>query len=233
MRNSQRALVAALGLIVAVMIAFTLWVRLSAEAAPELSGQRSSRTHDLTGFDGIEISGQWQVDVERGDAWRVAIDVPAELLEDIEVELRGDRLSLGFEGGWCIGCFREGPELKATITMPALESLDMSGSSFVRFTGFEGPNLSLDLSGSGEIRGAASRFDALTLEMSGAANVELADVPVTDADVDISGAGKVTLRMAGGRLTGDISGATNLEYYGTVSEESVDKSGMVNVRRRE
>lgn len=233
MRNSQRAVVGALGLIVAMMVAFTLWVRLNAEAAPELSGERTSRTYDHTGFDGIEISGQWRVDVERGDEWRVAVDVPAELLEDVEVELRGDRLSLGFEGGWCMACFREGLELKATVTMPVLESLDMSGSSFVRFTGFEGSNLSLDLSGSGEIRGAASRFDALTLDMSGAANVELADVPVTDANVDISGAGKVALRMAGGRLTGDISGATNLEYYGTVSAEDVDKSGMVNVRHRD
>jgi hypothetical protein len=39
--------------------------------------------------------------------------------------------------------------------------------------------------------------------------------------------------MAGGRLTGDMSGAASLEYYGTVSEESVDTSGMVNVRRRD
>jgi hypothetical protein len=231
MRNSQRAVLGALGLIVGVMVAITLWVRLTAAPVPELSGQRTPRTFDHRGFDGIEVSGQWRVDVERGDAWSVVVDVPAELADDVEVELRGDRLSLGFEGGWCIGCFREGLELNATITMPALESLDMSGSSFVTFSGFEGPNLSLDLSGSGQIRGEASRFDELALDMSGAASVELGDVPVRDADVDVSGAGKVTLSMAGGRLTGDMSGAGSLEYSGTVSLEDVDKSGMVNVRR--
>ncbi|HEY9181927.1 MAG TPA: hypothetical protein VIQ99_01930, partial [Gammaproteobacteria bacterium] len=68
MRNSQRAVVGALGLIVAVMVAFMLWIRLAAEQAPELSGQRASRTYDHTGFDGIEISGQWDVTLERGDA---------------------------------------------------------------------------------------------------------------------------------------------------------------------
>jgi len=233
MRNSQRALVGALALIVVVMVAGTLWVRLTAEPVPELTGQRTSSAYDHTGFDGIEISGQWRVDVERGDTWSVAVDVPAELSEDVEVELRGDRLSLGFQGGWCVGCFREGLELKATITMPELESLDMSGASFVTFSGFEGSNLSLDLSGSGQIRGEASRFDALALDMSGAASVELGDVPVRDAEVDVSGAGKVTLLMAGGRLTGDMSGAANLEYSGTVSVEDVDKSGMVSVRRLE
>jgi hypothetical protein len=209
-----------------------VWIRLVAQPAPELSGQRTSRTYDHTGFDGIEMSGQWDVTIERGDAWRVAVDVPVELIDQVDVELRGDRLSIGFEGGWCAWCFRDGLVLKATITMPALEALGGSGASKVRFSGFDGANLSLDLSGAGEIRGAASRFDALTLDMSGAANVELSDVPVTNADVDISGAGNVTLRMAGGRLTGDISGAGNLEYYGTVSEETVDKSGIVNVRHR-
>ena len=57
-------------------------------------------------------------------------------------------------------------------------------------------------------------------------------MPVTDANVDISGAGNVKLQMAGGRLTGDLSGAANLEYSGTVSEETIDRSGMVSVRRR-
>jgi hypothetical protein len=78
-----------------------------------------------------------------------------------------------------------------------------------------------------------SRFDELSLDMSGAASVELGEVAVRDAEVDTSGAGSVTLLMAGGRLTGDMSGAASLEYYGTVSEESVDTSGMVNVRRRD
>jgi Putative auto-transporter adhesin, head GIN domain len=233
MRNSQRAVVGALGLVVAIMVVFAAWVHLTAEPLPELSGQRTSRTFDHTGFDGVEVSGQWQVNVERGDSWRVSLDVPAELIDEVETELRGDRLSIAFEGGWCAGCFRDGLELKATVTMPALESLDISGTSFVRFSGFEGTNLSLDLSGAGEIRGVASRFEALRLDMSGAANVELADVPVRDANVDISGAGNVTLRMTGGRLSGDLSGAANLEYYGTVSAETVDRSGMVNVRHRD
>jgi hypothetical protein len=58
-------------------------------------------------------------------------------------------------------------------------------------------------------------------------------VPVTDVEIDASGASNVTLRMAGGRLTGDMSGTANLEYYGTVSEERVERSGVVNVRRRD
>jgi putative autotransporter adhesin-like protein len=102
----------------------------------------------------------------------------------------------------------------------------------IAFSGFDGPTLSLELSGAGQLRGSTSRFDRLALDMNGAADIDLSGVAVTDADVDISGAGSVKLQMAGGRLTGDVSGAARLEYSGTVSEEAVDESGVVNVRRR-
>jgi hypothetical protein len=232
MRNSQRVMAGLLGSIVFLMIVVALWIGATAPEPPELSGERTTRTYDLADFRGVEVSGQWQVTIERGDAWRVAVEAPAEGFEDVQVRLSGDGEDVDLEAPWWFGD-RDGENaLEATITMPALESLDISGTSLVRFSGFEGRALSLDLSGAGSISGAASRFDELTLDSSGAVNIDLGDVTVTDAEVDISGAGNVTLRMAGGRLTGDLSGAANLDYYGTVSDESVDRSGLVTVRRR-
>jgi hypothetical protein len=238
MRNSQRVVLAALGFFVVLMLGVAIWVRLVADPAPALSGERAPDSYDYSGFTGVDVMGQWEVAVERGDAWRVAIDVPEELRDDIEVELEGDELSFGYAGGWCAGCFpagstlRDGDTLKATVTMPELESLDLSGATKLSFSGFDGASLSLDMSGASDVHGAASRFDSLILDKSGAGNLDLADVTVTHAEVDISGAGNVTLRMGGGRLSGEMSGAGNLEYFGTVSEESVEKSGFVNVRQR-
>ena len=232
MRNSQFAVLSALGLIVAVMLGMAVWFRFTAEPAPELSGQRASRSYDFTNFDRIEIEGQWSVTIERGSAWSIAVETPVELLDNVEVELEGDELSVSYEGGWCSGCSRDGNVLEATITMPDIESLDLSGSTMLSFSGFDGRSLTVDVSGAVALRGASSRFDMLVLDLSGAGSVDLSDVPVTDASIDVSGAGNVKLSMAGGRLTGDMSGAGNLEYSGTVSEERVEKSGFVNVRRR-
>jgi hypothetical protein len=238
MRNSQRVVLGALGLIVVLMLGVAVWIRLVAEPAPELSGERAPLSYDYSGFTGVDVMGQWQVAIERGDAWRVAIEAPVELLDDIEVELEGDELSFGYKGGWCAGCFRDsntlrdGDTLKATVTMPELESLDLSGVTKLSFSGFDGASLSLDVSGASELRGAASRFDSLLLDKSGVGNLDLGGVTVTNAEVDISGAGNVTLRMGGGRLIGDMSGFGSLEYYGTASEQTVESSGFVNVRRR-
>lgn len=238
MRNSQRAIVGLLGVAVGLMVIVAIWVWATGERPPELSGERATRTYDFADFDGVNVAGQWQVTIERGDAWRVSVDVPAEVADLVRVERKGDALDLAYAfrfGGFTRGfgdVDRQRP-FQATITMPALEALSLKGASQLSFSGFEGSALSLNVSGAVVLTGAASRFDTLTLDLSGAGSVNLADVPVTDANVDISGAASVTLRMAGGRLSGDLSGTANLEYYGTVSQENIDRSGFVNVRRRD
>ena len=237
MRNSQRAVAALLGVIVALMIVVAVWVRVSAPEPLQLSGARTTKTYDFADFDGVEVAGQWQVTIERGDAWRVSVEVPAELADLVRVDRNGDVLNLAYAsrlGGPTRGGFfgRVDGEraLLATITMPALETLRTLGAPALSFSGFEGAALSLNVSGALELTGAASRFDTLMLDLSGAGNIDLTNVPVTDANVDISGAANVKLRMAGGRLAGDLAGAANLEYYGTVSQEAIVKSGFVNVR---
>lgn len=237
MRNSQRAIIGLLGVAVGLMVVVAIWVLVTGERPPELSGERTTRTYDLADFDSVAVGGEWQITIERGDAWRVNVEVPAEVVAQVRVERNGDVLNLGRRGTSLFGGFgrlgRSQGALRATITMPALEALGLSGSSQLSFSGFEGSALSVDVSGAVDMRGAASQFDTLTLDLSGAGSINFADVPVTDANVDISGAASVTLRMAGGRLSGDLSGTSNLEYFGTVSAETIDKAGLVNVRHRD
>jgi len=235
MRNSQRVMAGLLGGIVALQVVAVVWIKVAAPSVPDLSGQRTTRAYDYTGFTGVSVSGEWQVTIERGAAWRVAIDVPAEIVDRVRVERSGDELTLGYESrGWSFGPFGRAVESpQATITMPALESIVLSGTSTLSFTGFEGDRLSLTASGAAEVRAASGRFDALALTMSGAGNVDFDDVVLTNADVRVSGAGNLKLNMAGGRLTGHMSGAGNLDYRGTVSEQSVTTSGLVNVQRRD
>ena len=233
MRNSQRVVVGVIGAIAFLIVAMAIWVRFAAPAVPALSGERSTRTYDFTNFDGLTVAGQWQVTIERGDSWRVAVDLPAELVDNVRVEQDGGRLSVRSDGTvWFGGFDDDARSLKATITMPALASMELSGASRVRFSGFEGERLSLTSSGAAEVRGATGRYDTLELVMSGAGNIDLDGLLVTNANIQTSGAGNLKLNMAGGKLTGSMSGAGNLEYRGTVSEQSVAASGIVNIRPR-
>lgn len=234
MRNSQRVMAGLLGGIVVLMIIAAIWIKVAAPGQVALSGERTTSTYDYANFAAVSINGQWEVTIERGDAWRVAIDVPAEVFERVRVERSGDGLTFGYEGDWSFRSFGRGTAApQATITMPALESVALSGTSTLSFSGFEGDRLSLTSSGASEIRAATGRYDTLVLVMSGAGNVDLDGLLVTNAEIQTSGAGNLELNMAGGRLTGSMSGAGNLDYRGTVSEQSVSTSGFVNVRRRD
>ncbi len=80
---------------------------------------------------------------------------------------------------------------------------------------------------------AARDLEPGAFHVSGAGNIDLGGVPVTNADIRVSGAGNIDLNMAGGKLTGSMSGAGSLDYVGTVSEQNVSSSGVVNIKRRD
>jgi hypothetical protein len=231
MKTSQRVLLAALGAVLLVTIAVATWLRFGVAQSPELTGAQTSLSPALTGFDAIASSGQWRLTVTRGDDWRVRLDVPAELAQYIESRVVDGRLELGLKPGVWLRGF-EG-RMSADIVLPRLRSLALSGAATLDLTGFEGTRLEIGASGASKIGGHASRFDALVLTISGAVAVDLDDVTFTDADVRASGASNIKLRMAGGKLTGSMSGAGHLTYYGTVSEQGIRTSGAVRVEHAE
>lgn len=230
MSNSQRALLGGIGFVAFLMIVGAVWSRLTVTTEPAISGERSTLTPALTDFAGIEASGRWDLTVARGDAWRVELDVPVELAERIEAGVEDGRLVLGFEG-WLGGCGdSDRCRMNASITLPELREVRLSGATTVDFSGFDGEQLTVETSGAAEVDGSSSRYDELDVTTSGAGDIDLDDVTVTNAEVSVSGAGSIALRMAGGTLTGNLSGAASLRYSGTVSEENVSTSGAASVR---
>jgi hypothetical protein len=226
MSNSQRALFAGIGFAAFLMIVGVVWSRITMTTGPQISGERTTLTPALADFGGVEASGRWDLTVVHGDAWRVELD-------RIEARVGGSRLVLGLDGGsWFGGCgTADRCRMKASITSPELREISLSGATTVDFTGFDGERLTVEMSGAGEIDGDSSRYDNVDLTVSGAGSLDLDDVTITNGAVSASGAGSIALRMAGGRLTGHLSGAASLRYSGTVSEESVSTSGAASVRR--
>ena len=237
MKQSHVVLLGALGFVALLMVGSLGWLRYafsSYEGAdrPIITGRQASRTYDYSGFSAIDVSGQWEVTVTQGTDWQVEVSYPEGLEDRIEVRLDGSTLDLGGSSrGWGWGGFGGRQRLTARITLPALEELDLSGASAVEVSGFTGDELRIDASGAVHVEGTNGRFERLDLDVSGAGNIDLRGVSVRDARVDLSGATNVTLTMDGGELTGNISGAGNLMYYGDVREQSVRSSGFTSIHR--
>jgi hypothetical protein len=241
MKRSQRALLAAIGAVVAAALAAALWARLDAQPGTALSttfsGQRAARSYDFADFSRVDVRGQWQVALVQGDAWSIEVSYPVELEPYVSVNATGGELVIDLTGQpgppWSDFGTRDELRLTARVVMPALRGVELAGPTKLELSGFDGEELELDAAGAFKITAADCRYDALDFEAAGAGSADLSGLTATDAHVQIAGAQSTTLRMAGGRLSGEIVGASRLEYYGTVASQDVDTAGIARVQRRD
>ena len=231
MKRSQIALLSVGGILAGIVIVSVVSARiaLSHGGTEFLDSEAIAGGAGLRGFDGIEVAGRWQVKVSRGDDWRVDLSYPEDLEDRIKVRLRGDRLWLEFKSGapWN----ESGLPVSADIVMPELEVVEVRGAAMVEVSGFRGRRLEIDIAGAARLEGRDGRYDELELSVAGASDIDLRGIAVTDADIDLAGASNITLTMDGGALSGSMAGAGSIEYYGSVSRESVHVAGAARVER--
>jgi len=213
MKKSHKYLYGLLGTVAGLLFCFAVIARVGLshidgdiERLPENLPHES----ELSDFNRLDVSGVWEVEIVKGDQWRVQTDTDNEDVK-IQAYIRDNELVLrqkARKSFWNSIDFN----ISAKIEMPTLDKLDV------------------DVSGATEITGQDSRYQELVLDSSGASEVDFEDVTVTTATIDMSGAANLILTMDGGDLTGDISGAGNIKYYGTVATQDIDTSGAANVR---
>jgi hypothetical protein len=242
MRKSQIAVLSVLGALALLIVAAIIAARLIAarlesgayadepRRPADSTGPVTSDTHDLSGFDRVDARGMWEIEIKQGTAWDVALAYPDNTEDRPDVRVEDGRLILESERrrwSWFGG--GDDATLEATITMPALEGIDLSGASELTLSGFSGETLEITASGATEIDGSNGSYRELQLVVSGAGDVNLGELVVVDARVVLSGAGDIVLNMNGGVLSGTVSGAGQIRYRGTVSEENVVTSGFSSV----
>ena len=208
------------------------------------SGDLETQKYDLEDFTSLDVSHAFQVTVTQSDSFSVSVTADDNVLEFVEVELRGNTLHIGIDRAGGVNA-----TLRATITMPQLRGIVASGASKVNISGFRSEaEVTLEVSGASTITGDLESGD-VDLEVSGASTIELdgsaedlvADVSgasrlqmdefqVTDADLDISGASKVTVKLEG-TLSADVSGASKLTYIGEPTLGDISVSGASTIQR--
>jgi hypothetical protein len=241
MRKSQIIVLSALGVVALLIVGGIVGARLiSAQLAsgeyseesprPRRSGPVASVSRDLSGFDRIDARGMWEIDIQRGDAWNVVLAYSENAEDRLDVRVENGRLILEDDHrGWSWFGGGDSETVEATITMPALEAIELAGASELTLSGFSGDQLDITASGANEIDASNGSFRELHLIVSGAGEVDLDEISVDDARVVLSGAGDIKLNMNGGVLAGSVSGAGHVSYRGTVREENIVTSGFSSV----
>lgn len=187
------------------------------------SGNVIGQSFDVSGFDGISISGVFNVELIQSDDFSLYIETDDNLFDKLDIDVsNAGILYLG------VSNTRKITQLKATITMPQLKSVEASGATHVKTANtFSGDVLRLEVSGAANAS-LDLQYQKLLSELSGAAKIKLSGSAETHK-AELSGAAKLTANtLKTSSTTIDASGASNA-YIAASESLYVETSGAAKV----
>lgn len=156
---------------------------------------------NIRDFTGINGSSSFDIEVKMSDKYSVEIIADKSLKSKLIVEKRGDELYLGMKPFSPFNI--KSP--RALITMPVLETVQLSGASSMVAAGFKS---------SREFR----------CHLSGASSLDI-DITCGDIYMELSGASDATFVLEAAMVTLELSGSSDIELYGYGSDLFADFAG--------
>ena len=189
------------------------------------SGHFAEQLRDIQAIDRVKVSGAIDVFIEVDPAAEPSMIVVGDdnLLDRVVDEQSGNRLALEVDG-----LLMPHHPLEVWLRLPNLRGLDVSGAVRVTAWGIASKRLDVDASGACTVV-LAGQVNDLRLEGSGATEVQARALQGGDANVDVSGAGDIGV-CVDDALRVDVSGASDVRYFGTPESVEQDVSGAGELR---
>ena len=188
----------------------------------------ASRSYDLSGFEGIDVSGVYELEVAVGGEYSIEISGPDKELERVEVSVENGILVLSQDESRDF--FANDKGVNARITLPKLTSLEVSGVVDADITAIDAENFRVDVSGVGDVE-LAGKCDELEVELSGVGELDASDLRCEVVDVSLSGLGDATVH-ASKAANAHVSGMGEIDIHGSPAVVVKDGGMMssINVR---
>ncbi len=210
------------------------------------SGNLETEEYAFTDFNAVEISSAFEFEIEQSNSYSIEVTADDNVMEYVRVSQDGQTLKIGLRTATWFGPVT----LKASVTMPELGGLEVSGASRGTVSGFSSTeDLAIKVSGASRVTGDITVGDVdfdisgassveldgsandITADVSGASSLKLDDFTVSNANVDLSGASSGTINLDG-RLDADLSGASRLRYIGEPTMGTIDTSGASTISQK-
>ena len=169
------------------------------------SGTLASWDFDYRDFTKIEAGYAFNVDISKADSYLVRITTDDNIYDYLDISKQGDTLRIGLKPNYHYDY--SNITRKATISLPVLEKLGLSGASKANVgVGFDFTH-------------------AVDFKLSGASNLDISTIKTGNTNFELSGASKASgnIEMANGRF--DLSGASSLELQGSANDIDIEASG--------
>jgi len=210
------------------------------------SGNLETEQYAFTNFTEVEIGSAFEFEIKQSSSYSINVTADDNVMDYVQVSQDGQTLTIRLRRFISIGPVT----LRASVTMPQLHGLTVSGASRGTISDFSSTDdLDITVSGAsrvtGDITAGNAAFDisgASTIQLEGSANdmvagvsgasrFNLDDFTVNNANVNFSGASSGTVNLDG-RLDADLSGASTLWYIGEPTMGDIDISGASTVSKK-
>jgi hypothetical protein len=168
--------------------------------------------------------------LKQGSPQKVELEGPADILKEIETEVKDGKLSIGREGKWMSWNWNDNDKIIAYVTVKDIEAVSVSGSGDLIGEGkFTANNLKLNVSGSGSLEMEADASADLEADVSGSGDLRLKGTCI-NFDSDVSGSGKVVLSaIIREKADFSVSGSGKIQADGSAKEVKTQISGSGKV----
>jgi hypothetical protein len=209
------------------------------------SGKLITESYEFTDFTIIEAEKGFTLTIQQSPSYKIEITINDNLLKYLDITKTGNTLKIGLSGG-----HTDLTTLKAEISMPEIEGINLSGGASATITGFnsdksfsvtlsEGSVLTGDIvsgdvgfgiSGGSVVILTGSGGD-LMVRSSGGSEIILDEFPVNNADINIDRGG-ISFFNINGKLDTVLTGGSELYYTGEPELGNVNVSGGSVLEKR-
>lgn len=206
------------------------------------NGNIETKEIELESFNGINLSGGFEVTIEEGNAPLLIIETDENLIPYIKTEIRGGNLDI-----YTSESISSRKGVKLHIVYTELEEIEVSGAVALKNEGIlrtedlelamsgaggidielEASSLELRLAGAGAVE-LAGNVGQQRIIMSGAGGLDAFDLISKECDINISGVGGAEIYVTE-RLDAQVSGIGGISYRGNPSDITRNVSGLGSI----
>ena len=181
-------------------------------------GPATTQSYDLKGFTGVKVAGPDDVTIRQGEAFAITAKGPKAIIDELEIELDGDTLSVGRKTSGFSFSRRDDDSVRIEVTMPKLVAARLTGSGSIDADNLAADAAKLEVTGSGDLKLGKLTAKSADLGVSGSGNIEIKGGTIDTGDFGVTGSGDIDAEgLAAQTLDISITGSGDVDAQATVS----------------
>ncbi len=188
---------------------------------------------DELNFNRLELTGPWDVELIHGDEIAVSLITSDGNRENVKFKQDAGSLNAYYEADASnIDDWSDYDIVKLVVVTPELRQINLDGAGKISYSGFKSDELYAVINGAVDLTGNDFSLNSLTVEINGMGNVDFVDGVVRDLTIRSTLIGRIAISVEDADIRGNIDGMGEVTLYGSVDENDLDISGIVDFNIR-